>query len=54
MKNEGIQFGRGANGIALGGSGGLKDCGDIENGWVENDLAACIISELYDLTHRIS
>jgi hypothetical protein len=42
------------HGIALGGSGGLKGCEDIENCWVENNLAAGIISELYDLTRRKS
>ncbi|KAJ7789255.1 hypothetical protein B0H14DRAFT_2627414 [Mycena olivaceomarginata] len=42
------------HGIALGGSGGLKDCGDIKNCRVENNLAAGIISELYDLTRRKS
>jgi hypothetical protein len=42
------------HGMALGGSGGLKDCGDIENCRVENNLAAGIISELYDLTRRKS
>jgi hypothetical protein len=42
------------HGIALGGSRGLKGCGDIENCWVENNLAAGIISELYDLTRRKS
>ncbi|KAJ7852656.1 hypothetical protein B0H14DRAFT_2580827 [Mycena olivaceomarginata] len=42
------------HGIALGGSGGLKDCGDIENCRVENNLAAGTISELYNLTRRKS
>jgi hypothetical protein len=42
------------HGIALCGSRGLKGCEDIENCWVENNLAAGIISELYNLTRRKS